>query len=84
MFNVKENQLSCGRLKAELQPIDGKIRLRILVDRTTIEIFANDGRLYMPCKFRKEDDNTKLAVFARGDEAKSTSLQVRELESIWE
>ena len=27
---------------------DGKLRLRILTDRTTVEIYANDGELYMP------------------------------------
>jgi hypothetical protein len=30
--------------------MDGKIKLRILVDRTTLEIFANDGRIYIPVR----------------------------------
>jgi len=38
-YKVKKNELSCGRPKAKLKPIDGNIRLRILVDRVSIEIF---------------------------------------------
>jgi len=31
-----------------LKQVDGKIHLELLVDRTSIEIFGNDGRVYMP------------------------------------
>jgi len=30
--------------------MEGKIKFRILVDRTTLEIFANDGQIYMPIR----------------------------------
>jgi sucrose-6-phosphate hydrolase SacC (GH32 family) len=53
------------------------------VDRTSIEIFANGGRIYMPCKFRPEDDEKTIAAFARGGAAEITSIKLRELESIW-
>ncbi len=49
-YNRDNNRLSCGEVKAKLKPADGKVRLRILVDRTTLEIFANDGRVYMPVR----------------------------------
>ena len=28
--------------------VDGKIKLRMLADRLSLEIFANDGRIYLP------------------------------------
>lgn len=40
------------------------MRLRILVDRTTIEIFGNDGRMYMPVEVIPDDGNRSLEVFA--------------------
>ena len=30
--------------------MEGKIKIRIFVDRTTLEIFANDGNIYMPVR----------------------------------
>ena len=83
VYNVKKNQLSCGRPKAKLKPIDGKIRLRILVDRVSIEVFANDGRIYMPIRAIPEGDERGLEVFTEGDSTKISSLTVHELMSIW-
>ncbi|MHC4456166.1 MAG: GH32 C-terminal domain-containing protein [Planctomycetota bacterium] len=82
-YNVDKNQLSCGRPKAELKPIDGKIRLRILVDRVSIEIFANDGRIYMPIRAIPEGEERGLEVFTKGGNIKIISLKIHELKSIW-
>ena len=84
VYNAKEEQLSFGESKAPLKAKDGNIRLRCIVDRTSVEIFANGGRIYMPCKLRADDDNKSIAAFARGGgAAEITSIKLRELESIW-
>jgi sucrose-6-phosphate hydrolase SacC (GH32 family) len=83
IYNVKEKKLVFGEQSAPLKTEDGSIRLRCIVDRTSIEIFANGGRIYMPCKFRPEDDEKTIAAFARGGAAEIKSLKLRELESIW-
>ena len=83
IYNVKEEKLVFGEQSAPLKTEDGSIRLRCIVDRTSIEIFANGGRIYMPCKFRPEDDEKMIAAFARGGAAKITSIKLRGLESIW-
>lgn len=41
--NVQFHAAFAGRHEAPLQLRDGKIKLRILVDRTSVEVFANDG-----------------------------------------
>jgi sucrose-6-phosphate hydrolase SacC (GH32 family) len=82
-YNVANNELSSGRSKAELQPIDGNIRLRILVDRTSVEIFANDGRVYMPMRATHTEDERGLEVLTKGGNVKISSLKIRELKSIW-
>ena len=76
--------LSFGKEKAPLKTEDGSIRLRCIVDRTSVDIFANGGRIYMPCRLRPDADNKSIAAFARGGEAEITSLKIWELESIWE
>jgi len=84
VYNVNKNELSCGRPKAEIKPVDGKIRLRILVDRLSIETFANDGRVYMPVRMIPEDENKTIEVFSRGGDTQINSLEVYELNSIWQ
>jgi sucrose-6-phosphate hydrolase SacC (GH32 family) len=83
IYRVEDEQLVFGTNRAPLKAVDGRISLRCIVDRTSIEIFANDGRVYMPCRLRAEDDDKSLALFARGGAARAASIQVRELESIW-
>jgi len=91
-FKRDENQLCCGEEAADLKPVDGRIRLRILVDRMSVEIFANNGRIYMPIRNSKlfmpgEGSNKMeergLAVFTKGGITMIHSLKVHELKSIW-
>jgi len=63
--------------------VDGKIRLRLMVDRTSIDIFGNDGRLYMPMGVIVPQDNLSLEVFAKGGSARITALEVHELKPAW-
>ena len=82
-YDAKAQQLACHGAKAPLKPVDGKIRLRILVDRTTLEVFANDGRVYMPVSVFPPGDNRSLEVFSKGGETRATTLEVHELRSAW-
>jgi sucrose-6-phosphate hydrolase SacC (GH32 family) len=67
-----------------LKPVDGRIRLRLLVDRVSLDIFANDGRLYMPMGAKFLPDNPSLELFAKGGNAQINSLEVHELKSAWD
>jgi len=82
-YSVEEQRLSCRGEEAPLKPVDGKIRLRILVDRVSIEIFGNDGRIYMPMGAILADESKTLEVFTKGGDVKLTSLEVYQLKSIW-
>jgi sucrose-6-phosphate hydrolase SacC (GH32 family) len=83
-YDAKKQEISCNDNKAALKPVDGKIRLRLMVDRTSIDIFGNDGRLYMPMGMIVPQDNLSLEVYAQGGSAKITALEVHELKSAWE
>ena len=72
-----------GETKAELGPIDGKISLRILVDRSSVEIFANKGRIYMPMQANRDLSNESLKFYAKGGTAHIKELTVHEMNSIW-
>ncbi len=83
VYDAKAQQLEARGCKAPLKPEGGKVRLEILVDRTSVEVFANRGRIYMPVGVIPPDDNRSLDVFARGGAAKLLSLAVHELCSAW-
>jgi sucrose-6-phosphate hydrolase SacC (GH32 family) len=73
-----------GEGPAKLETSGGRLQLRILVDRTSIEVFANHGEVYMPIGAVPGDGQARtLELFAEGAAAKARSLAVRELESVW-
>jgi sucrose-6-phosphate hydrolase SacC (GH32 family) len=83
IYNVRDKTLSCKDKSVEVRPSDGKIRLHLFVDRTTIEIFPNDGRMPIFLCFPLDTDNESLEVFARGGQANIQNLKVWKLKSIW-
>lgn len=82
-YNVEKAQISCKGKNAALKPEDGKIRLEILVDRTSIEIFGNSGRVYMPIGGILPEDNMTLETFTKGGSTVIDSLTVYKLRSAW-
>jgi fructan beta-fructosidase len=83
IYDVRKQQVSSGGNTALLKPVDGKLRLQILVDRTSIEIYGNDGRIYMPIGIIPADANRSLEVFTRGGPTRVHSLDVYPLRSAW-
>lgn len=83
-FDVAAGRLSCLDKTASLSLIDGVIRLELLVDRTSIEIFANDGQVYMPMGVILPEDNKSVRVLAEGGPIKVESLDIHLLKSAWQ
>jgi len=82
-YDTGRKQLSCLGSSAPLELQDGTVRLRILVDRTSIEIFANDGQVYMPMGIIPSDNCRSLDAFSRGGSARFVSLEIYEMNSAW-
>ena len=68
---------------APLKPVDGKIIFEILVDRTMVEVFPNNGRYYFPMGSYLVDRDPAIKVFSKKGKTKLTNLEVYELNSIW-
>ena len=66
---------------APFEPIDGKIKIELLVDRTSIEIFGNDGRIYIPRGVLPAESKESVAIIKDG-EIKINKVEVFELNSI--
>jgi len=82
-YDAQKQELSCLGKKGPLPLREGRIRLRLLVDRGSIEIFGNDGQLYMPMGVILKDDPQTLSLFSRGGTARLEAGRVHELKSAW-
>ena len=83
VYNVQKQQLSCQKKTAPLKLVNSKIILELLVDRTSIEIFGNNGRMYMPMGVILADKPKSLEIFTKGGNTKIESLEVYKLASVW-
>jgi fructan beta-fructosidase len=83
-YDTGRQELACQGKTAPLKPADGIIRLELLVDRTSIEIFGNQGRIYMPIGVIPAEEDKSLRLYVRGGPAAVRSLEVCPLHSAWE
>jgi fructan beta-fructosidase len=61
---------------AQMKPEDGVIRLHIFVDRSSIEIFANDGKVVLTDQVFPCGEIKGLDVFSDGGEITLNSLEI--------
>jgi sucrose-6-phosphate hydrolase SacC (GH32 family) len=83
LFDAERQVLTCRDFSAPLRPVEGRIRLRILVDRASLEIFGNDGRMYMPIGTLLPAADESMELLVRNGSAWIESLTIHEITSIW-
>jgi fructan beta-fructosidase len=83
MFDFQKHELSCRKVVAPLEPIDGRFRLRVLVDRGSIEIFGNDGRAAISVAAMPRPTDQSVELSTNGGDLILYSLEVRRLASAW-
>lgn len=70
--------------KISLKPEKGVITLRLLlIDRSSLEIYGNNGRVVDTEIFPKTAPTDSVKVYSHGGSVKLTDLKVRELKSTW-
>ena len=73
-----------GRHSGPLEPDgDGRIRLRVLVDTCSVEVFGNRGETVVTDLVFPQADSDRLELFATGGRATVTSCRVYPMKSIW-
>lgn len=82
-YNAATQQISCNGVSSSLVPVSGVVQLEIIVDRKTIEIFGNNGQLYLPLPADNAVSTSLLSVGCTGGNATFNSLIVNKLKSIW-
>lgn len=84
LYNVKRGVLSVLGCTVPLMPIDNKIKLEILLDRTSIEIYANDGQAVVSNCFVPAEKADDIILYTNGGELGIIQLDVYRMDSIWE
>ncbi len=82
-YTTSNNELFCLGKSTSLRPLQHKIKLEILLDKTSLEIFGNDGRISLSSCFLPDPRNRNLKIYSLGGKARIVSLKVYELGSIW-
>ncbi|ANF95877.1 GH32 C-terminal domain-containing protein [Paenibacillus bovis] len=71
------------RQTADLQPENRRIQLRILVDESTVEIFANGGQRVFSSVIFPDQESRGMSFYVNGGQVKLISMDVYELKSVW-
>ncbi len=82
-YDVSAATLACEGRAVSLPLVDGRLRLRFLVDRASLEIFSADGLVALPVGVIPPDDDLTLCLCVKGGPAMARSLAIRELHSVW-
>jgi sucrose-6-phosphate hydrolase SacC (GH32 family) len=83
-YDVKTQMLSLGKYyKAKVKSQKGKLRLRALLDRCSVDLFANDGRAYLMDSACPDNSKAALECYASGGQVTVKNIEFYRLNSIW-
>jgi fructan beta-fructosidase len=82
-YDVANAELTCLDRKAPVRLSGDRLKLRILADHASLEIFADDGLVYMPLAMLPKAEDHSLAVWAQGGKARVVSLKAYPMRSAW-
>lgn len=83
IYDAMRQEIVINGHRAPAPLIDGRQTWTVLLDRTSIEVFAADGLVYVPMPVLSDANHTSLALTARGGAARLIELDIHELSSIW-
>jgi len=83
-YDVRKEQLRCKDKETTLKSEEGKVALRLLIDRSSVEIFGNNGLLYMPMSHICDNNDAGIEILSKAGNIKIAELTIHELASAWE
>jgi fructan beta-fructosidase len=71
-----------GRRAASVEKAE-RLKLHIFVDRSSVEVFVNDGERILSERIYPPEDSDRIELYTKGSGGNILSLQIWELDSIW-
>jgi fructan beta-fructosidase len=82
-YDASEQVLTTGTIRAPLTVADGVLSLRILLDRGSVEVFAEDGAVAFSLPAARSSRSRRMTVSSSRGEVRLVSGHAFEMESIW-
>ena len=82
-YSVADERLAFMESAAALPAASGAVRLRMIVDRGSVEAYANQGEVTFTKLFYPDPSNMDLELFAEGGTATIRAMETYRLQSIW-
>lgn len=83
IYNVAKEEIMSMGVTQRLPMREGKVRLHAILDKTSLEIFGDDGLLYMPLALKAAPPSGTTFVASHGGPAEMDKLLIYELKSSW-
>jgi len=83
-YDIKGKTINCFNKKVALLPKEGKIKLEILLDRTSVEVFCNDGEIVITKGISSDSESKGLYLYNTGGELFIDKLQVYTIRSVYD
>lgn len=71
------------RYRARLPLVNGELKLRVFVDRSSVEVFAGDGRVVLTALVFPDPGSTSWEFYSTGGKPGPVKTRVWRLKSIW-
>jgi sucrose-6-phosphate hydrolase SacC (GH32 family) len=85
IYDAGRGELIVDNAAQSLPLVNGAVRLRILIDRTSIEIYGANGLVYVPLDYiPPQSGDSTLSLTAAGEPIKINALACYEMNSIWQ
>ena len=82
-WSAKDKMLSALGRSVPLPSVNGRVRLRALVDRTSLEVFGNDGAIAISSCFLPLGNSRTTTFTIPSNSVQTIRFQSRELKSAW-
>ena len=82
-YYTETQELEIDNVRAKVPLKNGQLEFLIFVDRTGIELFANQGEIFMPINYNLDAKNLSYSLQAEGGNATLGGVEFYKLKSIW-
>ena len=83
LYDVKRGTLYCLGTNVPVKINDNKLVLEVLVDRSSIEIFANNGDKVISKSFTPDEESLGYEIFTNGGELLIDQMDIYDMKSSW-
>ena len=81
--NVSFDQNFSGRQEAPLAPHGNSVKLHLFVDRSSVEVFGNEGQAVITDRIFPHQHSQAIELDSSGAQARCRSLEIWQLKSAW-